>query len=640
MAFQELYKFIEKLEDQGELIRIKEYVDPILEISEITDRVSKMPGGGKALLFENNGTGFPLLINAFGSEKRINMALGVEHLDDIGKEMESLFKNLTSPKNNLLDKFKVLPELGKIAAYMPKLVKGKGNSQQVIHLNPDLNILPVLKCWPADGGRFITFPLVITKDPITGIRNVGMYRLQVFDKDLTGMHWHKHKVGARHFNEYKQLGKKMPIAVALGGDPILTYSATAPLPDNIDEFMLAGFIRKQNVKLVKAITQDMEVPADADIIIEGYVDPTEDFILEGPFGDHTGFYSLADYYPKFHVTCITHKKNAIYPTTIVGIPPQEDAWLGKATERIFLAPIRLSMLPELTDMDLPVYGVAHNLTIVSIKKDFAGHALKVMSALWGAGQMMFNKALIIVDSNIDVHDYKQVANAVLENVNPASDVHFSMGPLDILDHSSSKYAFGSKFCIDATRKFKEELTPAHQIKTKNQQIDLPTIQQKFEIIENIQLAYSGESFHIVFISIKKSNKYELKQIAKNLYESGLLIGVKVMVFFDSEVIVSDIPSSVWILTNNIDPKRDCYFFETEGQNSTIAIDATKKIKDNDKFERDWPNIIISDQKTIDKIDSIWDSLGLGEFVKSPSIYYAPLVNNEGAVLKKNHGKSV
>ncbi len=635
MAFKDLSKFVEKLESLGELVRIKEFVNPVLEISEITDRVSKMPGGGKALLFENNGTGFPLLINAFGSEKRINVALGVDNLDDIGKEMEILFKNLTGPKTNLFDKFKMIPELGKIADFMPKLVSGRGASQEVVHSNPDLNIFPVLKCWPADGGRFITFPLVITKDPTNGIRNVGMYRMQVFEKDLTGMHWHKHKVGARHFNEYKQLGKKMPIAVVLGGDPILTYSATAPLPDNIDEFMLAGFLRKQNVKLVKAISQDIEVPADADIIIEGYVDPTEDFILEGPFGDHTGFYSLADYYPKFHVTCITHKKNAIYPTTIVGIPPQEDAWLGKATERIFLAPIRLSMLPELVDMDLPVYGVAHNLTLVSIKKDFAGHALKVMSALWGAGQMMFNKALVVVDSSVDVHDYMQVANAFLENVNPASDIHFSMGPLDILDHSSSKYAFGSKLCIDATPKFKEELTTNH---TSNDsellKLDVDAIKLKFKFIESIQIAFSNHKSGILFISVKQEGKISMKEMVAELYQLNMIAGVKLLVCFDSEVILTDIPSSVWILTNNIDPKRDCSFYDGNGQSSCMMVDATKKIAESDKFERDWPNIIVSDENTIKKIDLLWPKLNLGNFVKSPSIYYKPLVPIEGAVLKE------
>jgi len=635
MAFNDLYKFIQKLENEGELIRIKQFVDPILEISEITDRVSKMPGGGKALLFENNGTDFPLLINAFGSQKRINIALGVDNLDDIAKEIESLFKSITGPKTSLIDKFKIIPELGKIAAFIPKLIGGKGNSQEVVHLNPDLNILPVLKCWPADGGRFITFPLVISKDPINEIRNVGMYRMQVFEKNLTGMHWHKHKVGARHFNEYKKLGKKMPIAVALGGDPILTYSATAPLPDNIDEFILAGFLRKEKVKLVKAISQDIEVPADADIIIEGFVDPSEDFILEGPFGDHTGFYSLADLYPKFHVTCITHKKNAVYPTTIVGIPPQEDAWLGKATERIFLAPIRLSMLPELTDMDIPVYGVAHNLTIVSIKKDFAGHALKVMSALWGAGQMMFNKAMVIVDSDVDIHNYEKIANAFLENVNPSNDIHFSMGPLDILDHSSPNYAFGSKLCIDATRKFKEELSTDFPVQNSLlNELDTFAIKKAFDWIENVHLAFSNKKYHILFISVRKEDGFSVLDIEKKLFFTGTLEGVKLLVCFDHEMIISDIPSSVWILTNNIDSKRDCTIFRQKGRNSCIIIDATKKISPTDNFERDWPNIIVSHDDTIEKIDSLWESLNLGPVVKSPSIYYKPLVPVKGAVLKR------
>jgi 4-hydroxy-3-polyprenylbenzoate decarboxylase len=275
----------------------------------------------------------------------------------------------------------------------------------VIHGDSDLTILPVLKTWSRDGGPFITFPQVITIDPVSGIRNVGMYRMQVFEKNLTGMHWHKHKTGARHFNAYKKLGKIMPVAVALGGDPVLTYAATAPLPDNIDEYLLAGFLRKKRVKLVKAVTQDIDVPEEADIIIEGYIDPSEDFIYEGPFGDHTGFFSLADWYPKFHVTCITHKKNAVYPATVVGIPPMEDAWIAKATERIFLTPIKLTMIPELEDMNIPDVGVAHNLTMVSYRKSFSGQSGKIMNALWGAGQMMFNKILITFDSDVQLENY-------------------------------------------------------------------------------------------------------------------------------------------------------------------------------------------------------------------------------------------
>ncbi|MEN8122510.1 MAG: menaquinone biosynthesis decarboxylase [Bacteroidota bacterium] len=635
MAYKSLNDFIQTLEKEGELIRIREFVNPELEITEVTDRVSKMQGGGKALLFENTGADFPVLINAFGSDKRMGLALGVENLDDIGDEIEELFKKISSPKKNIFEKLKLLPELGKVAAYMPKVVSGRGKSQEIVHVKPDLTKIPVLKCWPADGGKFITLPMVITKDPVTNIRNVGMYRLQVFGKDLTGMHWHKHKVGARHFEEYKKLGKKMPVAVAIGGDPAYTYSATAPIPDHMDEFMLAGFLRKQKVKLVKGITQDVEVPADADIIIEGYVDPKEDFILEGPFGDHTGYYSLADYYPKFHVTCITHRKDAVYPTTIVGIPPQEDAYIGKATERIFLSPMRMTLVPELTDMNLPVYGVAHNLTIVSIKKTFAGQATKVMNALWGAGQMMFNKILLVVDDEVDVHNYKEVYQAFIKHTNPVHDLHFSMGPLDVLDHSASKYAFGSKLCIDATKKYPEELAAksiTHGEKESQQNI-LEKLKEKFTEIKDVSFVGSDDENFMLFISFEKSKSLHVKELAESFSSLEGFSAIKMVVFFDQEVNIHDLPSSVWLVTNNIDPKRDCYFKE-DAANRFVAIDGTRKTAANDKFERDWPNIIVSDKETINSIDAKWKSLNVGEFIKSPSEYYRSLIINEGAVVKK------
>ncbi|GET27802.1 UbiD family decarboxylase [Prolixibacter sp. SD074] len=306
MAFQGIHEYIDLLERKGELIRISGYVNPVLEIPEIVDRVSKSPEGGKALLFENTGTDFPVLINAFGSNNRMALALGADNLNAIGDEIESLFKKLVSPKAGLMEKLRMLPMLGQISSWMPKSVSGKGKCQEVVMKEPDMGKLPVLTCWPADGGPFVTLPCcVVTRDPETGVRNVGMYRMQVFGPNLTGMHWHKHKTGARHFNEYKKRGERMPISVVLGGDPAYTYAATAPLPDNIDEYLLAGFLRKKRVELVKCITNDLEIPSNADFVIEGYVDPEEDFIWEGPFGDHTGFYSLADWYPKFHVTCIT-----------------------------------------------------------------------------------------------------------------------------------------------------------------------------------------------------------------------------------------------------------------------------------------------------------------------------------------------
>ena len=401
MAYKNQQDFIDKLESTGELVRIKAYVNPKLEMAEITDRMSKQPGGGKALLFENTGYDFPVLMNAYGSEKRMCMALNVNRLDDVAKQIEQLFKSLAAPKEGLIDKLKLLPKLNQFASWMPKIKSGRGECQEVIMEHPDITKLPVITCWPKDGGPFVTLPVIHTKDPNTGQRNVGMYRMQIFGPSLTAMHWHKHKVSAKHFNEYKKLGMRMPLAVALGGDPVYGYCATAPLPENVDEYMLAGFLRRKRVELVKCLTQPgVEIPADADFVIEGYIDPNDEMIWEGPFGDHTGYYSLPDWYPRFHITAITHKKRPVYPATIVGIPPQEDAWLGKATERIFLAPIKMTMVPEIVDMEMPVEGVFHNLVIVKINKEYAGQAQKVMNAMWGAGQMMFNKILVITASQI------------------------------------------------------------------------------------------------------------------------------------------------------------------------------------------------------------------------------------------------
>src|ERR1700744_1544353 len=463
MAYKNQQEFIQALEKAGELVRIKSFVDPKLEIAEITDRISKSGNGGKALLFENTGTDFPVLMNAYGSERRMCMALGVDHLDDVTHEIESLFKLLSAPKEGILDKLKLLPKLSQFASWMPVVRSGRGECQEVVLANPDISRLPVITCWPKDGGPFITLPIIHTKDTTSGIRNVGMYRMQIFGPTLTGMHWHKHKVSARHFAEYKKTGKRMPVAVALGGDPVYAYSATAPLPENVDEYMLAGFLRKKRVELVKCITQpEIEVPSDADFVIEGYVDPNDELIWEGPFGDHQGYYSLPDWYPRFHVTAITHRKNAVYPATIVGIPPQEDAWIGKATERIFLAPIKMAMVPEIKDMNMPIEGVFHNLVIASINKEYAGQGQKVMNAMWGAGQMMFNKILVLSDSvansGIKIDDYKDLAHYVFNNLNPVTDIYFSQGPMDVLDHSCSKLGFGGKMCIDGTKKLEEEIT--------------------------------------------------------------------------------------------------------------------------------------------------------------------------------------
>lgn len=634
MAYKNLQHFIQTLEAAGELVRIKEYVNPDLEITEITDRISKQYG--PALLFENTGYDFPVLINSMGNYKRMCMALGVENMDEISKEIEGLFKMLTGPKDNLLDKLKMLPKLGQISSWMPKVVSGKGECQEVVMKNPDMTKLPVLKCWPEDGGPFVTLPVIHTKDPLTGIRNVGMYRMQVFGPDLTGMHWHKHKVSARHYNEYKKLGQKMPVAVALGGDPVYTYAATAPLPDGIDEYMLAGFLRKKKVELVQCLTQDIQVPADADFIIEGYVDPQEDWIWEGPFGDHTGYYSLADWYPRFHVTCITHRKNAVYPATIVGIPPQEDAWIGKATERIFLAPIKMTMIPEIIDMVLPMEGVFHNLVIVKIKKDYAGQALKVMNSMWGAGQMMFTKMIVVVDGDVDIHNNLEVAKYISENVDPQQDIIYTSGPMDVLDHSCSKSSFGGKMGIDATNKHPEELRADVSISNKIKAIEnKEKITSQFPEIKDINDSLLSLDVSLVVVSIEKNRKGHIKEINEQLFALDEFKNVKVIIYLEHTIDISDLADAVWRFSNNVDPKRDSYTVEASDDQSIshVGFDGTRKTKELDGFSRDWPNILANTPEVIEKVDAMWSKLGLGEFIESPSRKYIKQVYEGGAVAK-------
>jgi 4-hydroxy-3-polyprenylbenzoate decarboxylase len=637
MAWRDQQAFIEALEKQGELIRINTYVDPHLEIAEITDRISKSGGGGKALLFENTGTGFPVLMNAYGSEKRMCMALGVDSLDSIAKEIEDLFKLLASPKENMLDKLRLLPKLGQFASWMPKIIKGRGACQESIIMDPDLSKIPVLTCWPKDGGPFITLPVIHTKDLETNSRNVGMYRMQVFGPTLTGMHWHKHKVSAKHFSAYKKAGVKMPVAVSLGGDPVYAYSATAPLPENVDEYMLAGFLRKKKVELVRCITQpEIEVPADADIIIEGYVDPADDLIWEGPFGDHTGYYSLADWYPRFHVTAVTHRKNAVYPATIVGIPPQEDAWLGKATERIFLAPIKMTMVPEIMDMDMPVEGVFHNLVITQICKDYAGQGQKVMNAMWGAGQMMFNKILVLADQGIKIQAYKELTTYVFSNLNPATDISFSTGPMDVLDHSCSKMGFGGKMCIDGTNKLPEE---------QDEEYHCPPLKISSAELKELLLAYSPsirdvntqlieEGIPCILLAIEKNKPGHIRELHSAIAALPTMASIKMILYVEHTVNPNDLATSLWRFCNNLDPKRDSYLFKSNGfpYTACMGLDGTRKTKELDNFQRDWPNIIVADQATIEKVDKKWGQLGIGSFIASPSLKYKGQIYGEEAVV--------
>ena len=507
MAYDDLRAWIKKLEKAGELKRIQEEVDPILEIAEITDRVSKSggaTGGGPALLFERV-KGYPgaqVLMNQFGSERRMRLALDVDSLDEISGRIQELM-NLRSP-DGFLDKIRMLPMLAEMGKFFPKVVANKDAPCKEVILRENFSVLdfPILQCWPGDGGRFITLPCVITRDPRVGEgkgkRNVGMYRMQVYDGQTTGMHWQRQKVAAEHYRERLRQGAeaaapenaaaarvarmaetgggtslpvganvtawanpkanpkadRLEVAVVIGTDPATTFSAIVPAPPEVEEFIIAGFLRQQPVELVKCETVDLEVPASAEFVLEGYV-RTDELRSEGPFGDHTGFYTLPDDYPVFHITCITHRKNPIYASTIVGKPPMEDAWMGKAVERIFLPLMKLTM-PEIVDINLPVEAVFHNLMIVSIRKSYAGQARKVMHGIWSLGQAMFTKCVVVVDEDCDVQDLREVTLRVANNIDPERDIQFTMGPVDSLDHASRQPGYGSKMGIDATRKWAAE----------------------------------------------------------------------------------------------------------------------------------------------------------------------------------------
>ena len=452
MAYQDLQSFLEDLEKAHELLRIKEPISPYLEITEITDRISKQHG--PALLFENVvGYETPVLTNAFGSFKRITMALSVNSLETLGQQILD-FLQVEAP-DSLIKKLKLLPKLRHLSNMFPKLIKTAPCQEVVLKDEEvDLNKFPILHCWPLDGGRFITLPLVFTKHPITKVRNVGMYRMQVYDKMTTGMHWHPQKGGAQHYRVAEELGQRLEVAVSIGPEPAMTYAATAPLPEDIDEVFLAGFLKNGPVEMVKCLTIDQEVPANSQIVLEGYVEPGERR-KEGPFGDHTGYYSLPDDYPVFHITCITHRKDLIYPATIVGRPPQEDCYLAKVTERLFL-PLIKKQLPEIVDINLPIEGVFHNLAFISIDKRYPGHAKKVIHAIWGIGQMAFTKIVVVFDKDVNVQDTSEVIWRLGNNIDPKRDIVFVEGPVDVLDHTSPLPMLGSKMGIDATRKWPEE----------------------------------------------------------------------------------------------------------------------------------------------------------------------------------------
>jgi len=604
MNYPSLREFIDRLDREGELLRIKESVSPILEITEITDRISKQLGGGKALLFENvEGSSMPVLINAFGSSKRMNMALGVNDIEDIPKRIEQYIK--IPPPATLLDKVKLLPMLLQAAQFPPKLVnKARPTCQEIVHLGDDIDLgaIPVLQCWPEDAGRFITFPIVINRSVDKKIRNVGLYRMQVYDRKTTAMHWHIHKDGAHFFHEFKKLGKRMEVAIALGADPASCYSASAPLPYGIDEFLLAGFIRKKSVPLVKCKTVDLEVPANAEIILEGYIDPSE-MRLEGPFGDHTGYYSQDGDFPVVHLTAITHRKDPVYLTTIVGKPPQEDFYLGRATERIFL-PLLKTQLPEIVDMDMPVEGVFHNCVIVSIDKRYPMQSRRLMSALWGLGQMSFVKTIVTVDADVNVHDYEEVARILLSTVDFETDLFFSEGILDVLNHASDQMLYGSKLGIDLTNKIEGEPGYGKEDPPHAHPPALPKQEAVIEAFPEVKAVAEIQN-SILLVALDKTAPNQGKQFIQSFFDHPKFSTVEIVIVLEGHVDLTNISIVMWKFFNNIDPKRDFYF-----RDERLGIDATQKFPE-EGYQQNWPEEIEMTAEIKTKVDNKWDNLFKG-----------------------------
>ncbi|MBW1616139.1 MAG: menaquinone biosynthesis decarboxylase [Deltaproteobacteria bacterium] len=588
--YKNLLEFIEKLKEEKEIKFIKQEVSPHLDISKITDKESKSKNGGKALCFTNvKNSRFPVTTNIFGSDKRICLALGVDKLDDLGERVKEYIH--TNPTKNIKGILNILKLVGNAANFFPRKYRGKTPPcRQVVYTGDkvDLSIIPVLTCWPKDAGPFITLPMVITKSLSTGKRNIGMYRLQVFDKNTTGMHWHIHKDGSHYYNEYKKAKKRMPVAVAIGAAPSLIYAATAPMPTGMDETILAGFINKKPVYTTKCLTIDLEVPADAEFILEGYVDP-EEKRLEGPFGDHTGYYSLADDYPVFHVTAITHKENPIYNATLVGRPPMEDCYMARATERLFL-PLIQSVIPEITDYFFPMEGVFHNIVIVSINKEYPGHAHKVINGLWGQGQMSFCKAIIIIDDNIKPSDLKKIAMLFLTRFDdPLSDIIEGKGILDVLDHSSPYANFGAKIGFDLTKRFqgepprKESASKKGSIKENIKEV----LYKETDFIKNIRILFSeiSEDYNgkkaAAFAIDKPKDKPGADSALKILKAKEAKI-FDIIILFDKDINLEDDSLLLWKVFNNVDPKRDIII-----KNARVIINACKKgIADG--HLREWP----------------------------------------------------
>lgn len=598
--YKNLQAYLADLERRGELVRVREPVSAELEITEIADRLVKREG--PAVLFERvEGKDFPLAIGLYGTAPRTARALGVPHLDALAEKVAKLL-DINPGKGGLKAVFSLLPKLGELKSFFPRRVLRAPVQEVVLKGDAvDLSRLPVLKCWPLDGGPFITLPLVITKDPAAppggaGELNLGMYRMQVLDKQSTAMHWQLHKVGRRHFDTAKRLGKRLEVAVALGGDPILTYAATAPIPPipGVNEFNLAGFLRGAPLELARGITVDLPVPAEAEFILEGYIDPAEDLVVEGPFGDHTGFYTLEDLYPRFHVTAITHRKNAVYPATIVGRPPMEDAYLIEASERLFLPAARL-ILPEIADYHMPPAGIAHNWVNVAIEKRYPGQAYKVAGGLLGLGQMMFAKVMVVLDKGQALKPGFPALLEALQHALPGRDTLVFRGPMDVLDHSSRAMGYGGKLIIDGTTKLEEEggevpFTPlAHR--------DLPALPGVR------QAQWPG----VWAATLEKTRAGQAKALAEKLLATPHSRGIRLLLLTDADTRLEP-DELLWAVLNNIDPERDSWVMEG-ASGPVLVLDGTRKLAE-EGFAREWPQKITMSPEVVQRVDERWEKLGL------------------------------
>jgi 4-hydroxy-3-polyprenylbenzoate decarboxylase len=617
--YADVQAFVKFLEDKGQLVRVKEPVSSDLEITEIADRVMK--AGGPALLFENVvDRDFPVAIGLMGTRQRMAWALGVNDLEDIPNRLRKLLDIKLG--GGILGLASNLPKLKELANLPPRRVS-KAPVQEVVWRGDevDLSKIPVLKCWPLDGGPFVTLPLVITNDPETGEMNMGMYRMQVMSKNTTGMHWQRHKTGAKHLEKARKLGKKLEVAVAIGGDPALIYAATAPIPPvpGVNEYSLTGFLRHKRQEVVKGVTVSLEVPADAEFILEGYVDPSEPWVVEGPFGDHTGFYTLEDEYPLFHVTAVTMRRNAIYPATIVGRPPMEDAYLIETTERIFLVPAQL-ILPEINDYHLPPCGIAHNLVNVTIKKSYPGQAYKVANGMFGLGQAMFTKVAVVCDAGGTVpQDNLTFWRQALLHCVPGRDTAFTKGPTDVLDHSSREWAYGSKLILDGTKKSWEEGGEvAWQPAPPRAEAELPR--------PHGVLAQAQPGGGMWFASVHKTRGGQGLEVGRVLATSSAAAGIRLIALVDELTDVNDHEDVFWTFLNNIDPERDALILEGP-TGPVLVLDGTRKIK-ADGFSRNWPDKIVMSPDVVALVDEKWTRYGLGELLESPTGRKPTLKNEE------------